>query len=169
MNVGPLMELTQRIDIYAYHLGTLLGNLHSLEVALRVALSQGRWTLNADAPVGQEVELNAVNEWAYLSELVRRYNERVTPVNPDWALARGEDIVRLRNALAHGIVVGRSPEPPLRLIKFGKVRGSTDKAVVEFSAELTEAWLIEQRRRVWDAVNTVGAYLKHLGIGEPPR
>jgi len=162
------MELTRPLDIYAYHLGTLLGNLHSLEVALRVALSEGKWRLNPDVAVGQEVELDAVNQWAYLSTLVQRYNERVKPMNLEWMLVRGEEIVRLRNALAHGIVLAKSPQPPLRLMKFGRASSSKNKAVVEFSAEMTDAWLTEQRRMIWDALKTVGSYLKHLGIGQPP-
>ena len=40
------MELTSLIDIYAYHLVMLIGNLHSLEVALRVALSKGQFTVD---------------------------------------------------------------------------------------------------------------------------
>lgn len=161
------MEVTQPIDIYAYHLGTLVGNLHSLEVALHVALSKGNWVLSPDLSTGQEVGHDAVNQWAYLPNLVQRYNEAVEPLNPEWVLARGEDIVQLRNALAHGIVIARSPQPPLRLIKFGKVSRSKDKALVEFSAEMTNEWLIEQRRLIWDAIRTVAEYLKHLGIGEP--
>jgi len=162
------MELTSLIDIYAYHLGTLIGNLHSLEVALRVALSKGQFTVDLGVSEGQQVDQSAINEWAYLSDLVRRYNAQVSQTHPHYVLTKGLAIIDLRNALAHGIVLAKAPQPPLRLLKFGKVGGSKDKVVVEFSAEMTDQWLQDQRRMVWNAVEIVGRYLQELGIGQPP-
>lgn len=162
------MQLTKPIDIYAYHLGTLIGNLHSLEVALRVALSKGQFTVDLGVSEGQQVDTSAINEWAYLSRLVRRYNAQVSQTHPQYILAKGQALVDLRNALAHGIVLAKAPQPPLRLLKFGKVGGSKGKVVVEFSAEMTDQWLQNQRSIVWQAVETVGRYLEELGIGQSP-
>ena len=75
-------------------------------------------------------------------------------------ILNGARVVKLRNALAHGIVVARSPQPPLRLIKFGKVEGSRDKATVEFAAEMTDHWLREQRLLIREAIETVSAHVK---------
>lgn len=154
------MELTDPADIYAYYLGTLVGNLHSLEVLLRIVLSGGKWTLNLDARPGDKVDLSAINEWASLSELVQRYNATVGRTHPQHLLTEGARIVKLRNALAHGMVVARSPQPPLRLIKFGKVKGSRDKATVEFAAEMTDDWLREERSLIREAIETVSAHVK---------
>jgi len=160
------MELTDPLDIYAYRLGALWGRLMSLETLLRLAISGGKFALPLDAVVGDEADVEAVNRWGYLSELVHQYNTIAASQRPEHMLASGDGIVALRNALAHGIAVSKSPAPPLRLLKFGKLNATTGRVRVEFAADMTAEWLDQQQRIVQEAVQNVVSYIKAKGIGQ---
>lgn len=160
------MELTDPLDNYAYRLGAVWGRLMSLETLLRLAISGGKFTLPLDAFVGDEADVDAVNRWGYLSELVRQYNTVAATQRPEHVLAYGGEIVALRNALAHGIAVSTSPAPPLRLLKFGKPSATTGRVRVDFAADMTTEWLDTQQRLVQQAVQTVVSYIKAMGIGQ---
>jgi hypothetical protein len=110
---GRAMELTDPQDIYAYQLGAVWGRLLGLEALLRVAISGGNFKAPFDVSVGDEMETDALNRWGYLSELIRQYNLLVATSRPECVLVAGDDILRLRNALAHGIAVliGRDGDP----------------------------------------------------------
>jgi len=82
------------------------------------------------------VELDAMNRWGYMSELVGQYNATAAAERPECVLVAGEDIVLLRNALAHGIAISASPAPPLRLLKFGKPSTTTGRVRVDFVADM---------------------------------
>lgn len=159
------MELTGPLDIYAYRLGAVWGRLVSLETLLRFAISGGRFTLPFNATVGDEADVDAVNRWGYLSELVRQYNRIAATEHPEHVLASGDDIVALRNALAHGIAVSASPAPPLRLLRFSRP-STTGRVSVEFTADMTPEWLEAQQHLVQQGIQTVLSYIKARGIGQ---
>ena len=69
------MELTDPLDIYAYHLGALWGRLMSLEVFLRLAISGGKFIAPLKGSAGDEMDRDVINRWAYLSSLVPEYNK----------------------------------------------------------------------------------------------
>jgi hypothetical protein len=160
------MELTDPLDIYAYQLGTVWGRLLSLEMLLRLAISGGNFKDPLDVSVGDEVEIDAINRWAYMSELVRQYNTIVAGDSPESVLASGDEIVLLRNALAHGIAISTAPAPPLRLVKFGKPSAATGPVTVDFAVDMTSEWLERQQRLVQQAIETVVSYVKVKGIGQ---
>ncbi len=160
------MELTDPLDIYAYQLGAVWGRLFSLETLLRLAISGGNLKIPFNASIGDETEIDAVNRWGYLSELVRQYNTIAAAERPESVLPAGDDIVVLRNALAHGIAISASPAPPLRLLKFGKPNTTTGRVTVDFAADMTPEWLERQQRLVQSAIESVASYVKVKGIGQ---
>jgi hypothetical protein len=159
------MELTDPLDIYAYHLGALWGRLMSLEVLLRMAISRGKFKAPLKVSAGDEMDHDVINRWAYLSSLVPEYNSIVATSHPECVIS-GANIVTLRNALAHGIAISTSPSPPLRLVKFGKLDQSTGKVKVDFATDMTTEWLEEQQHLVQSAINNVISYIKATGIGQ---
>ena len=102
------MEITDPLDIYAFHLGGVWGRLMSLEVLLRIVISGGNFKAPLDVSVGDEVDQSGINRWAYLSQLIPQYNEKVSGSHPECVIA-DDDIVVLRNGLAHGIAISISP------------------------------------------------------------
>ncbi len=103
--------------------------------------------------------------WAYLSQLIPQYNEKVSGSHPECVIA-DDDIVVLRNALAHGIAISISPSPPLRLIKFGSPNVATGKVKVDFVADMTDEWLEHQQRLVQKEIEVALAYIKSMAIGQ---
>jgi hypothetical protein len=171
------MELTDPLDIYAYHLGAVWGRLSSLETLLRVAISGGNFRAPFGVEVGDEIEPDALNRWGYISGLIDQYNSVVAAAHPDCILGARDEILQLRNALAHGIAVGigrdgdpePGSEPPLlRLLKFGKPSATTGRVTVDFAANMTTEWLDQQQRLIQDAIQTVVLYLRTEGIGRSP-
>ena len=138
----------------------------SLETLLRLAISGGSFKVPFSVGVGDEVEIDAMNRWGYMSELVGQYNATTAAERPECVLAAGDDIVLLRNALAHGIAVSASPAPPLRLLKFGKPSTTTRRVRVDFAVDMTTEWLEQQQRLVQKAIDTVVSYVKAKGIGQ---
>jgi len=57
-----------------------------------------------------------------------------------------ENIVNLRDAIAHGRVFSFEPSCPLVLLKFSKPKG--DQAKVEFNATMTSEWFDTNIKRV---------------------
>jgi hypothetical protein len=166
------MELTDPDDIYAYHLGSVWGRLLSLETLLRVAISRGNFKALFGVDVGDEMGTDDLTRWRYLSELVRRYNSIAAATRPECVLVAGDEILQLRNALAHGMAVrtGRAgdaePEspPPFRLLKFGKPSLETGRVTLEFAADMTPEWLDRQQRKIHEAIQTVVLYVTAEGI-----
>ena len=152
--------------MFAYQLGAVWGRLLSLEMLLRLAISGGNFKLPFNASVGDEAEIDAINRWGYMSELVGQYNAIATAVHPECVLAAGNDIVLLRNALAHGIAISASPAPPLRLLKFGKPSTATGRVTVDFVADMTTEWLERQQHLVQNAIESVVLYVEAKGIGQ---
>lgn len=99
---------------YPRLLGGLVGNLHSLEFALRVYLGQriaaARLACGTDVydfPVGAELPLTDLTSYATLGMLLREFNDDMRRAcKPEI----DETIVLLRDALAHGRVLRKSPE-----------------------------------------------------------
>jgi len=143
------MELVE----HACELGKLLGNLQSLELALRSFLYPNADPPHNPAPAGvsllapavsETLPENAFTDWSSLGQLIDRYNRIVKTVDPTLLIDRS--VVDLRDMLAHGRLSAASPSPPLRLVKFD--RPSRGKVRVTASEELTLTWLTGNVTRV---------------------
>lgn len=161
------IQLTDPYEIHMYQLGRLITNLHSLEAILRIALLDSKNNSNIFyLQVGDLVDISAISQWEYLPDLIEKYNTKVSVTFPQYKLSNKADIVLLRNALAHGIILGKNSHPPHVLLKFGKSKGFPDKANVEFAQEMTDQWLQTQCNLIFEAINKVVEYLHAYGRAE---
>jgi hypothetical protein len=147
------------LEAHALHLGGLVGNLQSLEIMIRFFLS----ALPAARPtgvaygidlfgfsVGTVLDESDITSYESLGELIDRFNEHAT-ANKTPAI--DSTLVKLRDAIAHGRVSALAPSDQLRLVKFGPPRDG--KVRIEFNEMMTTAWLIEQKQRVFRAIEVV--------------
>jgi hypothetical protein len=139
----------------------IIGNLHSLEYVLRVfhfheaGSTQPHVDLNT-VKVGDVVQANAYTDYAQLRELINRYNTIVQSRDPSLVIPEN-DIVLLRDGLAHGRVWADAPGAPMRAVKFSPVRQGT--VTVTFAETLTGPWLESKRKLLFDALQSVAKAL----------
>jgi hypothetical protein len=146
-------------DEHVQRLGKVVGNLQSLEFALRGALANmhGSRKVHPDHgvdvlafPVGSVVPESDLTDYASLGKLVEMFNLG--------ALASGgrtvnTHVVELRDALAHGRTYTHNREFPLRLVKFDKPRDG--KVRVAYSEVMDHAWFDRQRDLLNDCIDAV--------------
>jgi len=116
------------LDNYARDLGKVIGNFHSLELTLRVFLHNVDWDKYGSPPpevslakskAGDVIPENYLTNWDSLRDLMKKYNDLVASCgSPE--LCGDETTVKLRDAFAHGRVLGVQAESPFRLYKFRK-------------------------------------------------
>ncbi len=150
-------------DAHALGLGSLVANLQSLELMLRAYLALTSGDEEADGRrligkgVGDKVPEDPFTNYDSLGQLIRKYNAQVG--DPD--LSVSEDVVEVRDALAHGRISAWLPEFPLQLLRFAEPQDGT----VEITqlVTLTEEWFAEQRRHVFAQAKKVEGARKRLG------
>ena len=157
-----MLDKERKTDYHALGLGKITGNLHSLELLLRLFLHNvDLKRYNSPPPevnldkikVGDVVSENYFTNWDTLGELVEKYNNLVTTQKTP-ELRVDERVVNLRDALAHGRVLGQDPAPPLRLYKFGKpTKGH--RVTVEYVADLPKDELASHIHRLFQQAKKV--------------
>ncbi len=142
------MQPQNLFDNYLRDLGKVIGNLQSLELMVRLFLHNVEFNrYGVPAPevdlnkieVGDIVPENYFSNYDSLGDLIKEYNNLLSS-RKELELCVDETIVRLRDALAHGRVLGQQPEPPQQLYKFEKPSRS-HQVRVEQIANLTESEL----------------------------
>src|SRR5216117_3606119 len=97
------------LEEHARLVGRLVGNLDSLEFALRAYLYEKADPPHTPLPaghtldslkIGDAVPINAMTDYSSLGELIDRYNRLVERSSPGLQVDRS--LVSLRDALAHG-------------------------------------------------------------------
>lgn len=148
------------LDTHVQGLGKLLGNFHSLEFTLRLYLyklpsapSSGvlYGTDIYSFPVGTELNECAITNYDSLGDLIDKYNKEMKARG---VAALDQEIVEIRNALAHGRVSAKNMDKPLRLLKFSKPNKS-GRVCITFNEELSEVWFTTQIERVANAIQSV--------------
>jgi hypothetical protein len=147
-------------DRHARGLGTVFTNLLSLEFLLRLFLYDKRSRPHTSFArgqnltglcVGEVLPENAVTAYDSLGKLIGRYNAIAARGVASPKLA--ENLVSLRDALAHGRLFVPKTGLPLQLIKFTMPRDG--KVRVDFAAALSPEWLVEQNARVQTEISKV--------------
>lgn len=151
------------LDEHAKHLGGLVGNFHSLEFILRAFLQTlpnarpigvPHGTDLYTFPVGAQVPENELTSYDSLGQLIQRFNSemqhRGLPI-------MDVSLVDVRDALAHGRVSAKTITDNLRLLKFDKPANGTVR--VTFNEQLTEQWFVAQKKRVYEAIQSVATVL----------
>jgi len=150
------MELNEA-DKHALRLGKLVGNIQSLEFALRAFLVNNEIDLGSRFPQsanlhdmneGDIAPLNSFTNYDNLGQLIKKYNNNPRILSA--GLTIDETLVDIRDAVAHGRVSAATPSSSLKLLKFDKPKNNQVK--VTFSVTMTKEWFGEQVRRVYNAV-----------------
>jgi hypothetical protein len=105
-------------------------------------------------------ELTCTRRFA-LGKLIAKYNQR----NPSAIIPN--DIVDLRDALAHGRIVTDDQMSELKLIRFSDPRGS-GVAKVEMVDVLSPHWFRQQIHRVHETTRIVRQRVRELSPDLPP-
>lgn len=145
-------------ETHVRQLGKIIGNLQSLEVALRAAIMQLDETVTSSLKigalkVGDKVPEDPFTNYDSLGPTISKFNALV----PNSSRIDRNPLVTLRDALAHGKPLSDKKEFPLTLIKFSK----PDKAgqvTVEGIYLMTVEWFQEQIDLVQFALKKVGPY-----------
>lgn len=142
---------------YPTNLGRLVINIHSLETVIRTFLlindigyrevtkfAQSLQTLKMD----QEIDENKFTNYDTLKNLIKTYNDKISSLQYH-ELTIDEDLVKLRDALAHGRAFKLEPSSsftPLFLLKFSNPKDNkiTGKPKVEIIDVMTKNWLDEK-------------------------
>ena len=149
------------LDRHALAFGSLMGNILSLEFLLRLFLLKNEgnsedsfpeWGKFHELKEGDSITLNAFTRDKYFSNVVQKYNKdsRIEKRG----LAINNTLVDLRNALAHGMISGLNPSPPLRLLHFDFDR-KQGIVSVKLNVLLTIQWFNEQIVQVRLAMENV--------------
>jgi len=156
---GAHLKITNDTALKQYELalGQIVVNLHSLEFLLRLFLHNVDKKRYGTSPpqvglneinVGAKVVENYFTNYDSLVKLIKSYNNLIEKLGKK-ELIIDEKPVLLRDALAHGRVIGQRPKPPPRLYKFGK---PTESGVPVIDIiDFTDAWLQENRGCVHEA------------------
>ena len=97
---------------------------------------------------GDQVPLNALTSWAQLGDLIKAFNDSQAAHDPP--LHIDPALKGLRDAFAHGRIVGNDSLSNLILMRFAKPHGAVVK--VEERHELTLEWMKAQTVRVREAL-----------------
>lgn len=153
------------LDSYTRALGSVFANLHSLEFLLRLSLYKKRSRPHVSFRRGQNftglstgsiLPVNALTDYQSLGDLIKRYNKKIN--RSLLSLEIDQNIVTLRDALAHGRIFVPKTGLPLQLLKFAKPRNG--KVEVMYAATLTPEWFMAQNDQVQKAIALVNASQK---------
>ncbi len=156
------MQTQNLFDNYLRDLGKVIGNLHSLELMLRLFLHNVELKRYGSPPpevsldkikVGDFIQENYFVNYDSLGDLVNKYNDIITSRGSS-ELSVDETTVKLRDAFAHGRVLGSQPSPPFKLYKFGRPSRKC-RVKVQRIANLTEKELAEYIRHVLNQIKKV--------------
>lgn len=153
--------------VHLENLGRLVTNIQTLEVTIRACLFEdelakgiSKQLSNVKFVKGELLPESAYTNWDTLSELIRKYNE--LPISK--GLTIDENIVDIRDAMAHGRVFSFAPEGIPMLVRFNKPKNN--QVEVEFGASMTEQWFGEQIARLFKEFRKVDEVHKKQRTGK---
>lgn len=133
-----MASIDKGIEDHALRVGKLLVNLHSLEYMVRsyfLHCERGEFPAGKPLQRGQQVALSAMTDYRSLGQLLRDYNNAVAE---KFRVDAADEVVSLRDALAHGRVSTDLAEVSPTLLKFDRPVGNT--VVVTHAALMTDDW-----------------------------
>jgi hypothetical protein len=141
-------------------LGEIIGNLHALEMVLRVFLSEAH-DENTELPKAgaKTVPETYLTNFLSLGQLIELYNDSLTSDERSYAIDTA--VVDVRDAIAHGRLLSPTRGYPLTLYKFGKPTNKV--APVERVDVISEGWVKEKRELVYQQVGKVAGCSKTRG------
>jgi hypothetical protein len=141
-------------------LGKIIGNLHSLELLLRVFLCGAKGdSLDLPASSTGTVRETHLTNFMSLGDLIDVYNSALS--SPEKSFSVDRTVVKIRDAIAHGRLTSLSPKFPLTLHKFGKPKAGL--VPIELMEVLSENWLDEKRTLIRDQMEKIRQCAKARG------
>jgi hypothetical protein len=132
--------------------GQLVTNLGSLETVLRLFLAEANGQqLSIPKQGDKSAPLSFLTSWDSLGQLVERFNDALSAEEQKCRI--DNDVVDLRDALAHGRLLSLTPEPPFTLYRFGKA--ANGQVPVESIETIDEQWLKHKIKQTYDEVQKV--------------
>ena len=139
------MSTKEKFELHALNLGKLVGNLLTIEMAARMFLAKHEENFQSKVTTqlsqvseGDLVESDAFTNPDDLRQTLKKYNKRA----PDALAIPVNEIVALRDALAHGRTFGFGEVPHLRLLKFSR-KAAEGKYRVELAQDMSETWFAQ--------------------------
>jgi hypothetical protein len=128
-------------DDHTRGVGRIITNLEALEFVVRIFLTKANdQKLEFPTPETTELPVTFVTNYMPLGELIGEYNKTL---NPTEQIHRVDDqVIKIRDAFAHGRIYSNSESFPIELYKFSKPKDG--KAAVEYAETLTTEWLKEK-------------------------
>jgi hypothetical protein len=125
-------------DDHARGVGRIVTNLEALEFVVRIFLTKANnQKLEFPTPETTELSETFVTNYMSLDELIKEYNATLSPTEQIHCV--DTQVVKIRDAFAHGRIYSNSESFPIALYKFSKPKDG--KAAVEYAETLTIDWL----------------------------
>jgi hypothetical protein len=146
-------------------IGKIIGNLHSLEFALRLFLYESVGpkdpSLNLERlSVKDRIAENPITNYDSLRSLMKKFNEYLESLGKTDRL--DVSLADLRDAIAHGRVATQHPTGYIRLLKFSKPNSGC--VSVTTVVELTPEWLAAEIKRTYFEIKKVSSIGRSLGL-----
>jgi hypothetical protein len=138
-------------DDHVRGVGKIVSNLEALEFVIRIFLgNRHNQKLEYPTPTTKELPETYVTNYMSLDELVKEYNAGLSQVEQV-----DVEVVKIRDALAHGRIFSQTESFPITVYKFAKPIGG--KAKVDYAETLTTDWLKQKNQMIRDQMDKVVA------------
>lgn len=125
-------------DDHTHGVGRIITNLEALEFVIRIFLTKANdQKLEFPTPETTELPETFVTNYMSLGELIDEYNNILSPAERIHCV--DAQVVKIRDAFAHGRIYSNSESFPIALYKFSRPKDG--KAAVEYAETLTTDWL----------------------------
>jgi hypothetical protein len=139
-------------DDHAKGVGKIVSNLESLELLIRIYLtSANSQKIEFPTPTTKELPETYITNYMPLDDLVEEYNESLEPEEQIHGV--NTEVVKIRDALAHGRIFSLTESFPVTIYKFAKPKDG--KAAVDYVETLTTDWLKEKNEMIRTQMNNV--------------
>lgn len=143
------------LDEHATSIGQIVTNLQSLELVLRLFLGETHQEkIEFPDPKAVSVPLTHLTNYDTLGRLIRKFNKALNE-DERKQFSVDEAVVNVRDAIAHGRIVGAYPNPPYMIYKFGSPDPHSRFVPVERREFMDDAWIDRNRQLVADQLQRV--------------
>lgn len=125
-------------DDHTRGVGRIVTNLEALEFVIRIFLTKANnQKLEFPTPETTELPETFVTSFMSLDELIKEYNATLSSTEQIHCV--DAQMIKIRDAFAHGRIYSNNESFPIALYKFSKPKDG--KAAVEYAETLTTDWL----------------------------
>jgi hypothetical protein len=130
---------------HARGVGKIVSNLESLEFLIRIYLSNANnQKIEFPTPATKELPETYITNYMSLGDLTKKYNDGLTP--PEQIHYVDVEVVKIRDAFAHGRIFSQTESFPITLYKFAKPIDG--KAAVDYVETPTIDWLKQKNEMI---------------------